>query len=114
MSINKINFYFDHYNEEFLYMDKPLLEIIFFDDQNDLEVFLEKLDEDKVYVIIVEFISDYSKDTVESDVFLGPPFLISRKSNPWLISNYIKNQIDIKNISDNSIYLFRYQELNIS
>lgn len=117
MSLNKIDLFFDHYNQTYFFMDKPLIEIVFIDDITDLKDFLEKLDEDKVYVTMVEWIPDFTKDSEDYFIFLGQPFLITKNSNPWLIFNYIRDQIgntEFKEIQDNSICLFRFQQLNIS
>lgn len=92
MSINKIDFFFDHYNETYFFMDKPLIEIVFIDDITDLTDFLEKLDEDKVYVIMAEWIPDFTKDSDDYFIFLGQPFLVTKNSNPWVI--HIKNEIN--------------------
>lgn len=117
MSINKIDFFFDHYNQTYFFMDKPLIEIVFIDDITDLTDFLEKLDEDKVYVTMVEWIPDFTKDFEDSFIFLGEPFLVTKNSNPWIISNYIRDLISktkFTEIQENSICLFRFQKLNIA
>lgn len=98
-------------------MDKPLIEIIFMDDFTDIKDFLEKLDEDKVYITVEEWIPDFTKDSEDDFIFLGEPFLITKNSNPWLIFNYIRDQIGktkFPEIQDNSICLIRFQQLNIS
>ena len=54
--------------------------------------FLEKLD-DMEYAVYVEFLPDF---TIVNGfiIILCSPFLVTKKSNPWLIANFIQQRID--------------------
>jgi hypothetical protein len=122
MSINNITFFTDIYGQDAtLILDKPLICLVWTYDFNDWSDFLNDLEPDQDYITIIEWIPDINKYD-ENHIWLGEPFFISRKSNPWLIYNHIKNEInqakldfEINEDQDNNtnFCLIRFNKINI-
>lgn len=100
---------------------------LYFFDSLEITIFLDTLEVDKVYVVCFEYISSWNLHDEDSPVItLSKPILITRNSNPRIISNFIKSQIDlaclsynieqIDNLNDKTEtagVLIKYREINI-
>lgn len=90
-------------------------------DSLDVCNFLKTLGKDKIYVVSPELIN-LSQDYVQGEpvLTLSDPFVITKESNPDLISDYLLNQMikafAIYSVGDNQFnnfkILIKYSELN--
>ena len=94
MSITNITYLSQFYANE-MFVSNNATKIIFnFSDTIEITKFLANLDIDSIYVVNLEFV--YSWLFYEEDgpvITLSKPILISRNSNPRLISNFIHERI---------------------
>lgn len=106
LSINKMTFLDDIIEGEKLskcYLGNVYTHRFYFNDYNEIQDFLNNLDNGKSYLITLEFILSWLIHDENSPVIiLSKPILVSRDSNPWLISNFIKTRI---NLACNNYYL---------
>lgn len=125
LSITKITFLEEllkedqNYHFDLIYIRKPNFIWLKFGDFQEIMDFLTLLESDKAYVLTFELIFDQNGfEFGDPTINLGSPLLISRDSNPWLISDYIKSKIiissnsyDLNDQNEVSI-LVRYQVIN--
>lgn len=98
----------------------------YFSDTFEVTQFLENLDSNKSYVLSIEFI--YSWLTYEEDtpvIILSKPFLVTKESDPLIISKYLQYRIhlacssfllednNIEDTIDKPAVLVRYKEINL-
>nr|YP_009487317.1 hypothetical protein [Russula virescens]AWB36219.1 hypothetical protein [Russula virescens] len=94
MSRNKINFLRDFIPNDFFFIKDPLIKIFHIPDFLEWQLFLNELSESKFYVIEVEFVPNW--DLYDEDgptIKLCKPFLVTKFSNPSLISDFIMSKI---------------------
>ena len=129
VSITKITFLNDFLNDdennplEIFYIRKPMITWINFCDFKDIIGLLDILDHNKSYVITFDLvINQMSYESGDPSLNLGPPILISKDSNPWLLTEYLANKIGIGCNSydlndrldiDNMGVLIKYKEINL-
>jgi len=125
MSINKITYLRDIIHNDILILNNVTTTIFHFSDTIEITQFLDSLEQDKVYVVTLEF--TYSSLIHDSDIpsiNLSKPILITKNSNPRLIYKHIKNQIfEICNtfLLDDSLIsgedsvgvIVKYREINL-
>jgi len=107
LSINKITYLEDLVENEGnnkISISKIYTDRFYFNDYKEVSEFINSLENDKSYLITFEFIFlswlQYEEDNPA--LVLSKPIIISKDSNPWLISNFIKNRI---NLACNNYYL---------
>jgi hypothetical protein len=94
MTINNITFLSSIYPHGLLFFNNPTTTRFYFSDYLDVKLFLDSLEIDKTYVISFEFIVSWLSYDEKSPVFtLSEPILITKNSNPRVISNFISKQI---------------------
>ena len=123
LSIGKITFLEDLFKDDedynIFYLRKPELVWFNFGDFKEIMNLLSLLESDKAYIVTFDLILDQSGYQLgDPSIILGPPILISKDSNPWLISNYLLsklvkscNSYDLDDQTDVSI-LIKYREFN--
>jgi len=93
-----------------------------FCDFKDVQDFLDNLDHDKAYVLTFDLITDKSGyELGNPSIILGSPILISKNSNPWLISNYLSERIKLAtwsygleyDMKDGPGVIVKYREINL-
>jgi hypothetical protein len=96
MSLNKITYLDQILENKILIISDPYTDILYFSDSLEIHQFLERLENDKVYVLSLEFILSWLTYDEDSPVItLSKPILITRNSNPRTISKFIKERIDL-------------------
>jgi hypothetical protein len=98
-----------------------------FNDIQEINDFLDLLDHDKIYIVSFELIVDkLSYEFGDPTIVLSKPILITRESNPWLISKYLQGKISISCSSygldqewlllgnDSPGVIVRYKEINLN
>lgn len=127
MTINKITFLESIIPNDVFCLNNSMITRLYFFDSLEITIFLDTLKVDKVYVVCFEYISSWNLHDEDSPVItLSKPILITRNSNPRIISNFIKSQIDLACLSYNieqieNMYdktetagvLIKYREINI-
>jgi hypothetical protein len=127
MTINKITFLESIIPNDIFCLNNSMINRLYFFDSLEITIFLDTLEVDKVYVVCFEYISSWNLHDEDSPVItLSKPILITRNSNPRIISNFIKSQIDLACLSytieqiDNMYdktetpgVLIKYREINI-
>jgi hypothetical protein len=94
MSISKITFLHEIIPNDIFILNNPYVNRLYFNDTIEINQFLNELKNDTVYVVTLEFV--YSWLLYEEDgpiINLTKPILITKNSNPRVISNFIKNRI---------------------
>lgn len=106
---------------------------LYFNDNLELKLFLNNLDHDSVYVVTFELILSWlAYDENLPIIILSKPILITKNSNPEVISKFIKNRIydacnlyyldeslfefksdNMCNIEDAPGVLIKYKEINL-
>lgn len=106
---------------------------LYFNDSLELKLFLNNLDHDSVYVVTFELILSWlAYDDNLPIIILSKPILITKNSNPEVISKFIKNRIydacnlyyldeslfefksdNMCNIEDAPGVLIKYKEINL-
>ena len=67
---------------------------IYFNDTFEIIQLLNTLDTDQIYVVELEFVVSWLQYEEDYPIIkLSKPFLISKNSNPQVISNFIKNRV---------------------
>lgn len=100
-----------NYSYNIIFFRKPNLLWLKFGDYQEITNLLSLLNQDKAYIVSFDLILDENGYQLgEPSLILGPPILISKDSNPWLISGYISSKI-IK--SSNSYDLNDQNEVSI-
>jgi len=126
MSKNNITFLVDvlpNYNGIF-YISNPSIKRFYFNDFVEIRQILDSLEKDKVYVLSLELI--YSWLCHEEDdpvITLTKPFLVTRDSNPLIISEYFQFRINLacntylleytSEDYDDPGVLVKYKEINL-
>lgn len=124
LSINKITFLEDilkdeeNYHFNIFYLRKPNLVWLSFGDIKEIMNLLCLLDNNKAYIVTFDLILDQSGYQLgDPSIILGSPILISKDSNPWLISNYLVSKVvkscdsyDLNDQSEVSV-LVKYREI---
>lgn len=94
MSINKITYLDLFYPNSFAIFSNPSISIIDSFALTDYKHFLKSLDSDKIYVVSFEFFTSWFLYDEDSPlVTLSKPILVTKNSNPILISNFIEKHI---------------------
>lgn len=98
-SINKITFFDDIYSNnknEIYYIRNSYINRIYFHDHQEISDLLYNLEDNKIYVITFDFIISWLQYEEDSPVInLCKPILITKHSNPRLISDFIQSKIRI-------------------
>ena len=105
MSITNITYLKDIIpSKYFIWSDYDYI-TLHFTDIIEIKLFLQELQIDKVYVVTFELIISDLQDIENPPVItLSNPILITKNSNPRLISNFIKNQLIRADINFNLDY----------
>jgi hypothetical protein len=124
LSINKITYLEDILNEKenyhlnIFFLRKPNLLWLSFSDYKEIMNLLCLLDHNKAYIVTFDLILDQSGYQLgDPSIILGSPILISKDSNPWLISKYLSSKVvkscnsyDLNDQTEVSI-LVKYREI---
>jgi hypothetical protein len=127
MSITNITFLEEFIPNGIFHISGPYI-LIFFDfDILELKKFLIKLEDDKIYVVTLDFVVSwmmYDEDT--PSMILSKPILITKNSNPRVMSDFIMNKlnsaVDTYYLDDSIMQkvgsegpgiILRYKEINI-
>jgi hypothetical protein len=131
MSINRIT-YLDqiHTCKYFIFADY-LSHPLYFADFIEVKQFLELLEYDKIYVLTLDLIvTNFSDEDIDDNpvISLTNPILVTRNSNPILISKFILNRIykvddhldlnldllrDIRLFNGPPYILIKYNQINL-
>jgi hypothetical protein len=96
MSINRITFLDQVIPHGMFIFNNPSVDVLHFYDSLDLRIFLNRLKIDKAYVVTFEFVTSLMVYNEETPVLsLSKPILITKNSNPKIISDYLKERIDL-------------------
>jgi hypothetical protein len=94
MSINKITYLQDVIPNKFFVFSDYDYTLFYFSDSLDIKLFLQELEIDKAYVVTFELIISEIIDTENPPVItLSKPILVTKNSNPLLITKFINNQL---------------------
>jgi hypothetical protein len=94
MSINKITYLQDVIPNKYFVFSEYEHTIFYFSDSLDINLFLRELEIDKVYVVTFELVISEFVDEINPPVItLSKPILITKNSNPLIISKFINNQL---------------------
>jgi len=94
MSITKITYLDVLLPNRLFLMSNPSITRFYFHDYLEVKQFPDNLEVDKTYVITFDFVMSWFTYEEDSPVIsLSKPILITKNSNPRLISNFIKNQV---------------------
>lgn len=96
MSINRITFFDNLIPNDFWVFSKCHVTIFNYTDKLEVSKFLETLESGKVYVLAFEFV--YSFDLYDEEgptINLTRPILVTKNSNPELISKFLQKLIGI-------------------
>lgn len=126
MSITRITYLDQFYTSGIFTIYDPLVNILHFQDNLELTEFLSELEADKNYVVTFNLIQpEMDGDDENPSITLSKPILITKNSNPKLISDFLEDKIQL---ACNSFYLdeslfeiedkglvviVRYNEINI-
>jgi len=128
MSINNITFVDQFFPKGILFISDPIVNRFYFNDILEITQFLGSLKGDKVYVLSLELVYSWLiyDDEDCTVITLSKPILITKNSNPRVISNFIKSRlflaIDSYFLDDSFIYnkdydgpgvLVKYKEINL-
>jgi hypothetical protein len=100
MTISKIN-YLDEFIQNTMFIsNNSKIHILNFWHSLEWKQFLNNLEGEQVYVVTFEFVFSfmYHNDD-EPTLILGKPILLTRNSNPRILSDYLKERINIVNES---------------
>lgn len=96
MSINNITYLDKVYPHGILFFNKPTISRFYFSDYIEVKLFLDRLHENKVYVISFNWVMSQLNYSEDSPLMtLSDPILITKNSNPKLISKFIRDQIKL-------------------
>jgi hypothetical protein len=131
LTTNKITFLNDLFDDsdftDIVYIRKSEFTWFHFNDFKEITDFLETLYHDKCYIITFDLILNPELYCIgEPSLNLGIPILITKDSNPWLISKYLVEKIRIccdsyhldeeifsPEVSSSPRVLVRYREINL-
>jgi hypothetical protein len=125
MTINNIIYLDKYISNDIFYISNPLVKRFYFNDTLEIIKFKNNLKKDKLYVLSLHFIcswEDYEEDIPV--INLSKPILITKNSNPRIISNIIKSRVNQTinlylldeiwlNNSDAPGVLIKYKEINL-
>jgi hypothetical protein len=94
MSINRITYLSELKTEKFFLWSDYLFTHLLFSDIIEVTQFLRELEKDTIYVVTLELIIAELNGDVPC-ITLCNPILITKNSNPKLISKFILNQISL-------------------
>jgi hypothetical protein len=127
-SINRITYLEDFFNHDICILINPDVTIFNFSDSLEVNTFLENLSEDKLYVVIFEFVCSFATYNEDAPTInLSKPIIITKNSNSQTISKFIHSRIDEcintfylddslffnKNKEDGPGVVVKYREINI-
>jgi len=96
MSINKITYLSQFFTFNFLAFTNPEFAWFYFSDIIEIKLFLKNLKVEKCYVLIFELIiSEITEDEDSPVITLNDPILVTKNSNPDLISKFLLNRISL-------------------
>lgn len=95
MSINNITYLSQFISYNFFIFTNYKFTLLYFSDIIEINQFLKSLEIDKTYVVTFELIMSELTDTDIPSITLCEPIIITKLSNPILISNFILNQINL-------------------
>jgi hypothetical protein len=97
MSINRITYFHQIIPSNFFVFADFSFHLLYFTDFIEVKQFLNLLEIDKVYVLTFELhVSDFNDDDEDVPVItLCKPILITKNSNPVLISKFLLHQISL-------------------
>lgn len=96
MSISNITFLEQIIPNNFFISNNSKIHRCVFTDSIDISLFLRELEIDKTYVITFELILSWNQYEEDSPVItLSKPVLITKNSNPRLLSNFVLKQINL-------------------
>jgi hypothetical protein len=127
MTITNITYLDQFYPNNLAIFNNPSITRLYFNDYIEITQFLGSLEQDKIYVLTFDFVVSWLMFEEDFPVLnLSKPILVTRNSNPRLITNFIKSQIDlaclsynieqIDNLNDKTEtagVLIKYREINI-
>ena len=128
MSINKITYLDQFVFTNFTVFTNSLIKRFYFNDIIEVTQFLNELEIDKFYVVSLEFVLSWLQYKEDSPIIiLSKPIIITKNSNPRLITNFIKDKIrlacDNHYLDDDFIHcmidwdrpgvLIKYSEINL-
>lgn len=91
MSITRITYLDQFYTSGIFTIYDPLVNILHFQDYLELTEFLSDLEEDKNYVVTFNLIQpEMDGDDENPSITLSKPILITKNSNPKLISDFLE------------------------
>jgi hypothetical protein len=94
MSINKITYLDQFVFTNFTVFTNSLIKRFYFNDIIEVTQFLNELEIDKFYVVSLEFVLSWLQYKEDSPIIiLSKPIIITKNSNPRLITNFIKDKI---------------------
>lgn len=94
MTINRITYLSDYIKYDICIINEANLTILHFGDLLDWKIFLSDLIEDQIYVVSLELVPNF--DILDEDgpnIILSKPILITKNSNPKVISDFIFSKI---------------------
>jgi hypothetical protein len=131
MTITNITYLDQFYPNNLAIFNNPSITRLYFNDYIEITQFLGSLEQDKIYVLTFDFVVSWLMFEEDSPVLnLSKPILVTKNSNPRLISNFIKDRIrlacdtyylddtilEMIECSDNSDkpgVIIKYNEINI-
>lgn len=96
MTINRITYLKDIIPNDMFCINNPYITRFYFNDYIEISQFLNQLEKDKAYVVSFEFICSwlmYEQD--DPTILLSKPILVTKNSNPRVISEHIKSRIQL-------------------
>jgi hypothetical protein len=129
MSINNITYLSQFISYNLFIFSNYKFTLLYFADIIEVNQFLKSLEIDKTYVVTFELIMSELSDNDIPSITLSEPILITKLSNPILISKFILNQISLADEKFNLDYdlilnmrlndksspyiLIKYNEINL-
>jgi hypothetical protein len=125
MSINRITFLDQFYPTGIFHINNPEFTNFYYSDWIEVIKFLNKLEEDTIYVVSFEFI--FSWDTFNEDsptLILSKPILVTKNSNSKIISKFLQDRIhltcenfylnnDLMEVLEGPGVLVKYKPINL-
>jgi hypothetical protein len=95
MTKNNITFFDKYFPEGIIILIDPYIHILDKINTQGVEDFMYRLDEDKVYIVTLEFIHSFLLyDAHCPSIVLSRPILVDKNSNPEVIIDFITKRID--------------------
>lgn len=96
MSIKTITYLNEFYKYEILGISDPYQDRIYSNEIFVIQNFLNKLEDDKIYVVSFEFIYCWGiYDEDDPTIILSKPILICKDSNPEILSKFIEERMGL-------------------